>query len=71
MATVRDPVCGMRFPEEQCAATRAHWGRTYGFCCEHCAGAFADDPERFVGGDADADADADAVPGSATGTPDR
>jgi Cu+-exporting ATPase len=55
MTTIRDPVCGMQFLEEQCAVTRVHQGRTYGFCCAHCGGAFAADPERFVGGDADPD----------------
>lgn len=54
MATVRDPVCGMGVPEERETLTRVYRGRTFGFCCAHCADAFDDDPERFVGGDADA-----------------
>jgi Cu+-exporting ATPase len=55
MPTLRDPVCGMCVPEEQCVVRRVYRGRTYAFCCARCGDAFAADPERFVGGDADPD----------------
>lgn len=48
---VRDPVCGMRFEQEEAAATAEHEGRTYYFCSQHCKEAFEKDPERFAEGE--------------------
>ncbi len=42
-----DPVCHMRV-EPTTAATREHDGRTYHFCSEGCAIAFADAPDRYL-----------------------
>lgn len=48
---VRDPVCGMRFSEDEAAATVEVDGTTYHFCAEGCRRAFEDDPERYTGDD--------------------
>jgi len=37
---VRDPVCGMEFPQERAAATYEHEGVTYYFCSENCKEVF-------------------------------
>lgn len=46
--TVVDPVCGMDVVVREAAATVEHGGRTYHFCGQGCADAFADDPERYL-----------------------
>lgn len=45
---VRDPVCGMRFEDEEAAATVEHEGETYHFCAPGCRDAFEEDPERYL-----------------------
>ena len=45
-----DPVCGMEVVERAGVIRRAHEGRDYVFCCEHCAVKFAADPARYLGG---------------------
>jgi P-type Cu+ transporter len=44
-----DPVCGMTV-DTAGAIQRSRAGETYSFCSEHCAEAFAADPERYAGG---------------------
>lgn len=43
-----DPVCGMTVDPDTAAAKVEHRGRTYYFCCEHCAGRFREDPDRYI-----------------------
>ncbi len=43
-----DPVCGMTVDPSSLSATVEHQGRTYYFCCEHCATRFRADPERYL-----------------------
>lgn len=43
-----DPVCGMTVHPSTAAAAVEHQGRTYYFCCEHCATRFRADPERYL-----------------------
>jgi Cu+-exporting ATPase len=45
--TVRDPVCGMTFPQEKAAGTTTHDGETVYFCSAGCKAKFEADPERF------------------------
>jgi Cu+-exporting ATPase len=44
----RDPVCGMSVDPARAAATLAHAGATYYFCCRRCGERFAAEPERFL-----------------------
>lgn len=48
-ATVTDPVCGMDVDPAAALAQRDYEGRTYYFCSQHCADAFAADPAKFTG----------------------
>lgn len=43
-----DPVCGMTVHPSTAAATVEHQGRTYYFCCQHCATRFRAEPERYL-----------------------
>ncbi len=43
-----DPVCGMTVAIERAPATATHAGKTYYFCCSHCAEKFRQDPERYL-----------------------
>ena len=45
----RDPVCGMNVDAGKAAATAAHDGSTYYFCCRGCAEKFKADPGKFLG----------------------
>ena len=47
--TAVDPVCGMTFEKSDAAATREFEGRTYYFCMEGCAEAFAAEPAKYAG----------------------
>lgn len=51
MADVRDPVCGMEFPEEGAeelgACVLVHRGRKLYFCCPTCEAEFRADPARY------------------------
>lgn len=49
-SSVIDPVCGMRVDSEMPAATSEHAGKTYFFCCKHCADKFAANPAEYLGG---------------------
>ncbi len=48
LATVADPVCGMEVNPATARATAEHLGRTFYFCCPHCAEKFKADPERYL-----------------------
>jgi Cu+-exporting ATPase len=52
----RDPVCGMSVDPARAAATFAHAGATYYFCCRRCCERFAAAPERFLSAPAPATA---------------
>lgn len=43
-----DPVCRMAVDPSQAAESHRHAGSQYWFCSDHCAGAFAGDPKRFI-----------------------
>ena len=43
-----DPVCGMTVEPARAAATRAHDGHTYYFCCDHCAAKFRENPAKYL-----------------------
>jgi len=47
-AAVNDPVCGMEIDPNSAAAQQESGGRTYYFCSQHCAGAFAADPAKYA-----------------------
>src|SRR5438874_1293014 len=44
----RDPVCGMTVDPAKPGATVEHGGKTYHFCCKHCAARFEAEPEKYV-----------------------
>ena len=46
MAT--DPVCGMTVDPAKAGATAAHGGKTYYFCCKHCAAKFQAEPQKYL-----------------------
>ena len=46
MAT--DPVCGMTVDPAKAGATVAHGGKTYYFCCKHCAAKFQAEPQKYL-----------------------
>jgi len=46
MAT--DPVCGMTVDPAKAGATVAHGGKTYYFCCKHCAARFRADHAQYT-----------------------
>ncbi len=43
-----DPVCGMKVDTAKPPARREHGGKTYFFCCPHCAAKFEGEPEKFL-----------------------
>src|SRR5258705_830431 len=43
-----DPVCGMAVDPAKAGATVAHGGKTYYFCCKHCAARFQADPAQYT-----------------------
>ncbi len=45
---VKDPVCGMDVNPATARATAEHAGRTYYFCCPHCAEKFKAAPEQYL-----------------------
>lgn len=48
MAKVKDPVCGMVFPEEEAAGQSQYRGGTYHFCAPSCKKLFERDPEKYL-----------------------
>jgi P-type Cu2+ transporter len=49
MATVTDPVCGMRIDSDAAPTSAEHEGVTYHFCSNACHDRFVADPTRYVG----------------------
>lgn len=45
---VKDPVCGMSVDAATAALSIDHGGQTFSFCSQHCADAFAADPDKYV-----------------------
>ena len=45
---VEDPVCHMKVDPARARARVEHRGKTYFFCCEHCAQKFQAEPERYL-----------------------
>jgi P-type Cu+ transporter len=45
---VSDPVCGMKVDPAKPGAAAVHAGKTYYFCCEHCAERFKAAPEKYL-----------------------
>ncbi|MBZ5574563.1 MAG: heavy metal translocating P-type ATPase [Acidobacteriia bacterium] len=45
---VKDPVCGMSVDPATAKHRREHSGKTYYFCCGHCADKFHADPEKYL-----------------------
>jgi Cu+-exporting ATPase len=52
-ATELDPVCGMSVNPSAVAIHVKHKGKTYYFCSKHCSAEFKQDPEKYVGKNAD------------------
>jgi Cu+-exporting ATPase len=46
---VRDPVCGMSVDLATAKHSYSHDGKSYSFCCSHCAAKFKADPRRYLG----------------------
>lgn len=44
----KDPVCGMKVPEEKAPAKSEHRGKDYYFCAEACREKFEENPEKFL-----------------------
>src|SRR5213082_1574057 len=44
----RDPVCGMTVDPAKPGARAMHAGKTYYFCCKHCAARFEREPEKYL-----------------------
>ncbi len=45
---VEDPVCHMKVDPDRARAQAEHQGKTYYFCCPHCAQKFQAEPERYL-----------------------
>lgn len=48
MAIVKDPVCGMVFPEEEAAGQTLYKGGTYHFCAPSCKRLFESNAEKYL-----------------------
>lgn len=46
--SVTDPVCGMRLPRSQAAASATYRGHAYFFCKKECREQFEREPQKFV-----------------------
>lgn len=46
--TIKDPVCGMDVNPTAAKATAEHEGRSYYFCCSHCAEKFKASPAQYL-----------------------
>src|SRR2546425_6486973 len=47
---VKDPVCGMSVDSATARYKLEHAGKSYYFCCGHCAEKFKSDPEKYAAG---------------------
>src|SRR5208282_1299650 len=45
---VQDPVCGMKVDSSTAKHRNEHNGKSYYFCCGHCAEKFKTDPEKYL-----------------------
>ena len=45
---VQDPVCGMKVDSSTAKHRNEHAGKSYYFCCGHCAEKFKTDPEKYL-----------------------
>jgi len=45
---VQDPVCGMKVDSATAKHRNQHAGKSYYFCCGHCAEKFKADPEKYL-----------------------
>ena len=45
---VQDPVCGMKVDSATAKHRNEHAGKSYYFCCGHCAEKFKADPEKYL-----------------------
>ena len=48
MTRTIDPVCGMTVDPAKPGATVEHDGKTYCFCCKHCAARFEREPQKYL-----------------------
>jgi Cu+-exporting ATPase len=48
MTNIIDSVCGMTVDPAKPGATVTRGGKTYYFCCEHCAAKFKREPEKYL-----------------------
>src|SRR5690348_12433502 len=48
MSSAVDPVCGMKVDTAKPGASAVHRGKTYYFCCSHCAARFQRDPDKYL-----------------------
>jgi Cu+-exporting ATPase len=48
MATVTDPVCGMKIDSSQAAAQTMYQGQAYYFCSTECRDQFQQNPGEYV-----------------------
>jgi YHS domain-containing protein len=49
VATVTDPVCGMKIDSSQAAAQTTYEGQAYYFCSTDCRDTFEQSPRDYVG----------------------
>ncbi|MFQ5795002.1 MAG: YHS domain-containing protein [Candidatus Bipolaricaulia bacterium] len=50
---VKDLVCGMEIKMDEVAATYEYQGKTYYFCAPGCKRQFEQDPEKYIGKEAE------------------
>lgn len=62
MARVKDPVCGMEFDSSQAQAQTIYQGQGYYFCSEECRRLFEENPQEYVGSQADRASDRTTPP---------
>src|SRR5258705_7735634 len=48
MHPAKDLVCGMTVDPANPGATATHEGKTYYFCCKHCAAKFQAEPQKYL-----------------------
>lgn len=48
MATVKDPVCGMKVDTDKASGSSEYRGETYYFCCPECKQKFDESPQRYA-----------------------
>src|SRR5262249_48217655 len=48
VTVARDPVCGMNVKTADAEHTHQYAGKTYYFCCSHCADKFKSNPQEYL-----------------------